>query len=289
MRSFVLRLGEELRVEVQRVVVLLGHLEVREDHVDRARLHAGVAVDAQLGIDVELLRGLEIGCPRLRVDAVDWTDLDAGVVLDAASGDHVRHGPTGYKAAVYVLRISLSPMSSDPSRSTALSWNRSVGQRSSDTRRIAERRKSCTCRSRRPARGLGYDRPTKVSTATTPWESSTLRSRSTSGMRSTPRTRDASHATRTFTSLPRRIATSRTTTHSSSSIQTGFELKSCGGRVRPSRATPPSHPASSPRPRERSRDPAPTRTGRSCPRAGSRCAPLCLPAPALFPARLCAS
>ena len=95
-RSAVLRLGEELRVELQRVVVLLGHLEVGEDRVDRAGLDAGVAVDADLGIDVELLRGLEVGRPRLRMDAVDGADLDAGVVLDAAAGDDVGHGPTGY-------------------------------------------------------------------------------------------------------------------------------------------------------------------------------------------------
>jgi glyoxylase I family protein len=64
--------------------------------------------------------------------------------------------------------------------------------RSSDSRRTVERRKSCICTNRRPARDLGYDRPTTVSTATTPSESSTLRSRSTSGTRSMPRTRDAS-------------------------------------------------------------------------------------------------
>ena len=72
-------------------VELLGHLEVREDRVDRARLDAGVAVDAQLRVDVELLRGLEVGRPGLRMDAVDGTDLDARVVLDAASGNHVGH------------------------------------------------------------------------------------------------------------------------------------------------------------------------------------------------------
>src|SRR5215204_2184949 len=100
-----------------------------------------------------------------------------------------------------------------------------------------------------------------------------LRSRSTSGMRSTPRTRDASHSARTFTSLPRKIVTSRTTTHSSSSIQTGFELKSCGGSLTRRRASGFLNPES-PRPREPNRDPAPTRTERSFPRAGSRCGPL---------------
>ena len=95
-RSAVPCSAKNSRVELERVVVLLGQLEVGEDRVDRARLDAGVAVDADLGIDVELLRGLEVGRARLRVDAVDGTDLDAGVVLDAAAGDDVRHGPTGY-------------------------------------------------------------------------------------------------------------------------------------------------------------------------------------------------
>src|SRR5215216_6575983 len=64
----------------------------------------------------------------------------------------------------------------------------------------------------------GFDRPTAVSTAITPWESSTLRSRWTPETRSTPRTRDASRGGRIFISLPKPIATSRGTTHSSSSI-----------------------------------------------------------------------
>src|SRR4029453_8248073 len=84
--------GEELSVQVERVIVALGDLELGEDGVDRARLDAGVAVDAQLGIDVELFGRLEVGIARLRVDAVDRTDLDARVVLDAAAGDYVGHG-----------------------------------------------------------------------------------------------------------------------------------------------------------------------------------------------------
>ena len=66
-------------------------VEVGEDRVDRAGLDARVAVDADRGIDVELLRGLEVRRPRLRVNAVDRADLDAGVVLDAAACDDVRH------------------------------------------------------------------------------------------------------------------------------------------------------------------------------------------------------
>src|SRR3954447_24295587 len=87
------RVGEELGVEVEGVVELRRQLEVREDRVDRARLDAGVAVDADARVDVELLGRLEVGGARLRVDAVDRTDLDAGVVLDAGADDDVGHGP----------------------------------------------------------------------------------------------------------------------------------------------------------------------------------------------------
>src|SRR5437588_5544161 len=93
-------LGEELRVQLERVPELVGEQGLREDRVDRARLHAGVAVDADLRIDVKLLRRLKIGRPRLRMDAVDGADIDARVVLDAAAGDEICHGSAkGYGSA----------------------------------------------------------------------------------------------------------------------------------------------------------------------------------------------
>src|SRR4029079_11580114 len=90
-------LGEELGVDLERVRVLLGQIEVGEDRVDGARLDAGVTVDADLGVDVQLLGSLEVGGANFRVDAVHRADLDAGVVLDAAARDHVSHRPTAYK------------------------------------------------------------------------------------------------------------------------------------------------------------------------------------------------
>ena len=56
---------------------LLGGLVLGEAGVDRAGLDAGVAVDALVGIDVELLDALVIGLDQGRVDAVDGADLDA--------------------------------------------------------------------------------------------------------------------------------------------------------------------------------------------------------------------
>src|SRR5204862_1729832 len=85
-------LGEEEAVELQGVVVLGGDLRLGVDRVDRARLDARIAVDADRRVDVELLRRLEVGGARLGVDAVHGTDLDARVVLDAAANDDVGHG-----------------------------------------------------------------------------------------------------------------------------------------------------------------------------------------------------
>src|SRR3954447_22973656 len=89
-------LREELGVERDGVLVLLGHIRLRVDRVDRAGLHARVAVDALDGIDVQLLGRLEVRVAGLGVDAVHRTHLDARVVLDATADDHVRHGRRGY-------------------------------------------------------------------------------------------------------------------------------------------------------------------------------------------------
>src|SRR5205807_5351472 len=86
------QLSEELRVDLEHVPVLLGDLEVGEDRVDRAGLHAGVAIDADHGVDIELLRGLEIGRSGLRMYAVGRARVDARVVLDATARDDVGHG-----------------------------------------------------------------------------------------------------------------------------------------------------------------------------------------------------
>ena len=70
---------------------LLGNLVLGEDGVDRACLDAGIAVDALLGIDEELVDLRIVGLIRGWVDAIDRTHLDARIVLDpdARLGDHV--------------------------------------------------------------------------------------------------------------------------------------------------------------------------------------------------------
>src|SRR5204862_5065020 len=58
---------------------------------DRTGLDARVAVDADRGVDVELLRRLEVRGAGLGVDAVHGTHLDARVVLDATADDDIGH------------------------------------------------------------------------------------------------------------------------------------------------------------------------------------------------------
>src|SRR4051794_33691231 len=82
-----------LRVDLRELLPFLGQLVLGEAGVDGAGLDARVAVDALLGIDVQLLNAVVVGLVRRRMDAVHRAYLDAGVVLgaDAGLGDHVGH------------------------------------------------------------------------------------------------------------------------------------------------------------------------------------------------------
>src|SRR5439155_20483547 len=76
---------EELLVQLDEALPLIGRLVFREDRLHRAHRLAGAAVDALVRVDVE---------HRLAfIDAVHRTDLDTGLVLhvDAWLGDDVRH------------------------------------------------------------------------------------------------------------------------------------------------------------------------------------------------------
>ena len=72
---------------------LLGHFVEREDRLDRARRHAGAAVDALVGIDVQHLRGLECRFVLAGMDAIDRTDVHARGIFgaDARLGNNVGH------------------------------------------------------------------------------------------------------------------------------------------------------------------------------------------------------
>src|SRR5215213_3907495 len=88
------RLLEVVGVDLDEVLPLVGQLVLGEAGVHRAGLDARVAVDALLGIDVELRDPVIVGLFRRGVDAVDGTHLDARVVLgvDAGFGYDVGHG-----------------------------------------------------------------------------------------------------------------------------------------------------------------------------------------------------
>src|SRR6185503_736959 len=68
-----------------RVLVLLGHLSFEKDRRDRACRLARAAVDAFVGMDVELALPL--------IDAVDRADRNTALVLDphADCRDHMSH------------------------------------------------------------------------------------------------------------------------------------------------------------------------------------------------------
>jgi hypothetical protein len=82
-----------VRVDLGEVLPLVGQLVLGEAGVDRAGLDAGVAVDALLRVDEQLLDVVVVRLVRSGVDAVDGAHLDTGVVLgvDAGFGDHVGH------------------------------------------------------------------------------------------------------------------------------------------------------------------------------------------------------
>ena len=106
--------GEVLGVDLRELRPLLGELVLGEAGVDGAGLDAGVAVDALVGIDEELLLGLVVGLVGRRVDAIDRADLDARVVLLADAGlcDHVGQvwnslpGRLSMRSAVWLQRPS---------------------------------------------------------------------------------------------------------------------------------------------------------------------------------------
>jgi DMSO/TMAO reductase YedYZ molybdopterin-dependent catalytic subunit len=82
-----------LGVDLGELRPLVGQLVLGKARVHRTGLHAGVAIDALLGVDVELLDLVVVGFLGRRVNAVDGTDLDARVVLRADAGlcDDVGH------------------------------------------------------------------------------------------------------------------------------------------------------------------------------------------------------
>src|SRR5215470_18020240 len=95
---------EELLVDVDEVLPLIGNLVLREDRLHRTHRLARAAVDALVGVDVQHVLPL--------VDAVDRTDLHTRLVLDvdARLSDHVRHRDPPYRSVVNVLLVVRPPI-----------------------------------------------------------------------------------------------------------------------------------------------------------------------------------
>src|SRR6185312_1908296 len=95
-------LREVVGVDLGVLLPLVRELVLGEAGVDRARLDAGVAVDALLRVDVEHLGRVGSGLVGRRVDAIHGAHLDTGVVLgaDARLGDYVGHSLLSESVAV---------------------------------------------------------------------------------------------------------------------------------------------------------------------------------------------
>ena len=83
------------------------------DRRNGTRRHAGAAVDALVGMDVEHRRGLELRLVLAGVDAVDRADIDAGVSLVPMQGSVMTNG--------MVRRCSRSPCRRSRRRTTGRS------------------------------------------------------------------------------------------------------------------------------------------------------------------------
>src|SRR5262249_24971969 len=83
----------DLVVERRVVLERLGHGDLFEDRLPRALRLAGPAVDALVGVNVELVRPLGAVATRVLVDAVDRAHGDATSVETVATepSDDVRH------------------------------------------------------------------------------------------------------------------------------------------------------------------------------------------------------
>src|SRR5512134_1884529 len=84
---------EVRRVDLDVLLPLLGHVGLGEDGGHGADRLARPAVDARVGVDVELLALLALGISVPRLDAVDRALLDARLVAyaDARLADDVGH------------------------------------------------------------------------------------------------------------------------------------------------------------------------------------------------------
>jgi hypothetical protein len=81
------------RILLDEIRPLLRGFVESENRFHRARRHAGSAIDALIGVDIEHAGLSEPGFVLARVDAIDRTDIDASGILgpNARFTDDIRH------------------------------------------------------------------------------------------------------------------------------------------------------------------------------------------------------
>jgi hypothetical protein len=86
-------LFEEIGVQFDILLPLVGNGRLFKNSGNGASGFAGPAVDALVGIDVELLSGLEFFLTLSRVNTVNWADIYTRSVFDADTrlGDDIGH------------------------------------------------------------------------------------------------------------------------------------------------------------------------------------------------------
>lgn len=72
-------------------LLVLRQVIERVDRIGCAHRHAGTTIDATLGIDIHLGRGLEIGLVLLGMNAVGRANLDAERIFDAIISNYIGH------------------------------------------------------------------------------------------------------------------------------------------------------------------------------------------------------
>src|SRR5207247_9942829 len=97
-----------LGVQLDGLLPVVRQLVLGEASVNRARLDAGIAVDALIGVDEEHLARVVVGLLGGRMDAVDRTHLDARVVLgpDARLCDYICHSAAPINRGVAAMDIT---------------------------------------------------------------------------------------------------------------------------------------------------------------------------------------
>jgi hypothetical protein len=79
------------RVLFQKLFFVFREFLGYEDRIGSAYRNAGAAIDATIGVDINLCRRLKLGLVFFGMDAVGRADVHAKFVFDASVGDYIRH------------------------------------------------------------------------------------------------------------------------------------------------------------------------------------------------------